>query len=97
LDPWQANAEILCAPVAPHDESGSYTYDATATTLTLSGEGAFMGLPKANNAGELPNVDVPTSITYTITEFVREGSGKRLVLDIECGTGLWWRFTFVSQ
>ena len=97
LEPWQADAEICGAPVAPHDGSGSYTYDATATTLTLSGEGAFMGLPKANNAGELPNVDVPTSITYTITEFVREGSGKRLVLDIECGTGLWWRFTFVSQ
>jgi len=85
------------APVAPHDGSGSYTYEATETTLTLSGEGAFMGLPKANNAGELPNVDVPTSITYTITEFVRDGAGKRLVLDIECGTGLWWRFTFVSQ
>ena len=97
LEPWQADAEICGAPVAPHDGSGSYTYDATATTLTLSGEGAFMGLPKANNAGELPNVDVPTSITYTITEFVRDGSGKRLVLDIECGTGLWWRFTFVSQ
>ena len=56
-----------------------------------------MGLPKANNTGELPNVDVPTSITYTITEFVREVAGKRLVVDIECGTGLWWRFTFVSQ
>ena len=85
------------APVAPHDGSGSYTYEATETTLTLSGEGAFMGLPKANNAGELPNVDVPTSITYTITEFVRDGAGKRLVLDIECGSGVWWRFTFVSQ
>ena len=85
------------APVAPHDGSGSYTYEATETTLTLSGEGAFMGLPKANNAGELPNVDVPTSITYTITEFVRDGAGKRLVLDIECGAGVWWRFTFVSQ
>ena len=90
------------APVAPHDGSGSYTYQALYSisswgTITLSGEGAFMGLPKANNAGELPNVDVPTSITYTITEFVRDGAGKRLVLDIECGTGLWWRFTFVSQ
>ncbi len=87
------------APVAPHDGSGSYTYESNDIfgTLTLSGEGAFMGLPKANNAGELPNVDVPTSITYTITEFVRDGAGKRLVLDIECGTGLWWRFTFVSQ
>ena len=87
------------APVAPHDGSGSYTYESNAfdATLTLSGEGAFMGLPKANNNGELPNTDVPTSITYAITEFVRDGAGKRLVLDIECGTGLWWRFTFVSQ
>ena len=99
LEPWQndAEAEICGAPVTPHDGSGSYTYEATETTLTLSGEGAFMGLPKANNAGELPNVDLPTSITYTIAEFVRDGAGKRLVLDIECGTGVWWRFTFVSQ
>ena len=99
LEPWQndAEAEICGAPVAPHDGSSSYTYEATETTLTLSGEGAFMGLPKANNAGELPNVDLPTSITYTIVEFVRDGAGKRLVLDIECGTGVWWRFTFVSQ
>ena len=86
-------------PVAPHHGSGSYTYESNAfdATLTLSGEGAFMGLPKANNNGELPNTDVPTSITYTITEFVRDGAGKRLVLDIECDFGLWWRFTFVSQ
>jgi len=90
------DSEQCGAPVAPHDGSGSYTYVATETTLTLSGEGAFMGLPKANNAGELPNVDVPTSITYTITEFVRDGAGKRLVLDVECGTGVWWRFTFLS-
>jgi len=87
------------APVAPHDGSGSYTYESNDIfgTLTLSGEGAFMGLPKANNAGELPDVDVPASITYIIADFVRDGAGKRLVLDIECGTGLWWRFTFVSQ
>ena len=97
LEPWQADAEICGTPVAPHDGSDSYTYEATDTTLTVSGEGAFMGLPKANNAGELPNVDLPTSITYTIAEFVRDGAGKRLVLDIECGTGVWWRFTFVSQ
>ena len=97
LETWQATSETCGAPLAPHDGSGSYTYQATDTTLTLSGAGAFMGLPKANNAGELPNVDVPTSITYTITEFVRDGTGKRLVLDIECCTGVWWRFTFVSQ
>ena len=97
LETWQADSEACGTPLAPHDGSGSYTYEATETTLTLTGTGAYMGLAKANNAGELPNVDVPESITYTITEFVRDGSGKRLVLDVECGTGLWWRFTFVSQ
>ena len=97
LETWQADSEICGAPLAPHDGSGSYTYEATETTLTVSGEGAFMGLPKANNAGELPDVDLPTSITYTIVEFVRDGAGKRLVLHIECGSGLWWTFKFLSQ
>ena len=97
LENWQADSEICGAPLAPHDGSGSYTYEATETTLTVSGEGAFMGLPKANNAGELPNVDLPSSITYTIVEFVRDGTGKRLVLQIECGSGVWWTFKFVSQ
>jgi len=97
LETWQATSETCGAPLAPHDGSGSYTYQATDTTLTVSGAGAFMGLPKANNAGELPNVDVPTSITYTIAEFVRDGAGKRLVLHIECGSGLWWTFKFLSQ
>jgi PKD repeat protein len=99
LEPWQADSETCGAPVAPHDGSGSYTYEVNEalTTLTVSGEGAFMGLPKANNAGELPNVDLPTSITYTIAEFVRDGAGKRLVLHIECGSGLWWTLKFVSQ
>ena len=97
LETWQADSEICGAPLAPHDGSGSYTYEATETTLTVSGEGAFMGLPKANNAGELPDVDLPTSITYTIVEFVRDGTGKRLVLHIECGSGVWWTFKFVSQ
>ncbi len=97
LETWQADSEICGAPLAPHDGSGSYTYEATETTLTVSGEGAFIGLPKANNAGELPNVALPTSITYTIVEFVRDGAGKRLVLHIECGSGVWWTFKFVSQ
>jgi hypothetical protein len=97
LENWQTDSAICGYPLGPHDGSGSYTYEATETTLAVSGEGAFMGLPKANNAGELPNVDLPTSITYTIVEFVRDGTGKRLVLHIECGSGLWWTFTFVSQ
>ena len=99
LEPWQndAEAEICGAPAAPHDGSGSYTYQATDITLTVSGAGAFMGLPKANNAGELPDVDVPIFITYDIAEFYRDGNNKRLVLSIECGTGLFWTFHLISQ
>ena len=97
LETWQSASATCSAPLAPHDGSGSYTYQATDITLTVSGAGAFMGLPKANNAGELPDVDVPISITYDISEFYRDGNNKRLVLSIECGTGLFWTFHLISQ
>jgi len=97
LETWQSAPATCSAPLAPHDGSGSYTYQATDITLTVSGAGAFMGLPKANNAGELPDVDVPISITYDIAEFYRDGNNKRLVLSIECGTGLFWTFHLISQ
>ena len=54
--------------------------------------GAYLGLPKAVNAGELPNVDVPESVTYMAT---LEGGVMTLV--IECGTGVFWTFKLVSS
>src|SRR5690606_24741308 len=70
VEPWQGVAAEQCAaPVAPHDGSNpaTYLYDENAGTITVNGTGAYIGLPKANNAGELPNVPVPDSIVYNVT------------------------------
>ncbi|MGB0376801.1 MAG: hypothetical protein ACPGC5_06390, partial [Flavobacteriaceae bacterium] len=56
VENWQdAGGDRCDTPVAPFDGSANatYVYDATAGTLTISGTGAYMGLNKVYNAGEL--------------------------------------------
>ena len=79
-------------PVAPHDGSNAATweYNDASGELTLTGLGAYLGLPKAVNAGELPNVDVPESVTYNVTM----GEGFITVV-IEAGTGVFWTYKLV--
>jgi hypothetical protein len=70
LEPWQGSDPEACgAPVAPHDGSNPATweYNDASGEVTLTGVGAYLGLPKAVNAGQLPEVDVPESVTYTAT------------------------------
>ena len=100
LETWQGVANDACgAPVAPHNGSGDYTYGATATTLTLTGAGAFLGLPKAYNGGELnaDNTTAPGTITYTILAFNKDASPKTLKLDIAIGGEGHWTFNLISQ
>jgi hypothetical protein len=95
LEGWQGVAADTCgAPVAPHDGStpGTWAYDEAAGTLTLTGAGSYVGLPKATNAGELPNVSVPSSITYNVTF---EGSNSATLI-IETGSGVFWTFKLVK-
>ena len=72
VETWQGVATDGCAtPVAPHDGSNAatYSYDAGAGTVTLTGVGAHIGLPKVYNGGELnaSNADSSIeSITYDI-------------------------------
>ena len=91
---WQD--ELCDAPMAPHDGSNAATweYDAASGEVTLTGLGAYLGLPKAVNAGELTNPDiaVPESRTYSVTQ-----DGGEMTVVIECGTGLFWTFKLVSQ
>ena len=70
LEWWQGvDAEQCGMPVYPHDGSNPATWDFNEETgqITLTGMGAYLGLPKAVNAGELPNVDVPESVTYNVS------------------------------
>ena len=92
---WQD--EHCDTPIAPHDGSNAATweYDGGAGTVTLNGVGAYLGLPKAVNEGELSSDDppaVPESITYDATL-----SGNTMTLVIECGTGVFWTFKLIQE
>ena len=96
LEPWQGSDPEACgAPVAPHDGSNAATweYNDASGEVTLTGLGAYLGLPKAVNAGELSSDNpppVPESVTYTAT---LEGDAMTLV--IECGTGVFWTYKLI--
>lgn len=94
VESWQSGAGDACgSPVAPHDNSASatYTYDETAGTVTVNGVGAYLGLPKAFNGGELSNpADAPSSITYTIESV----DSDYMTLYIGVGDNF-WRFKLI--
>lgn len=96
VEGWQGGTDACGAPVAPHDGSANadYTYDAASGTVTLNGVGAYLGIPKAYNGGELTTpADAPASITYDIT-FSEDDT--EMTLDINIGGG-WWRFILVKD
>ena len=97
IEPWQGNDPESCGvPVAPHDGSNSatWTYDPGASTITLNGVGAFLGLAKVINEGELTTPgDAPASITYPV-EFSEDG--ETMTINISIATG-YWRFILTTK
>ncbi len=95
VEGWQGGGDACGVPVAPHDGSNpaTYTYDEGAGTVTLNGVGAFIGVPKANNLGELSNpADAPSSITYSVT-FI---DSNTINVSIEAGAGVFWQYKLVK-
>ena len=91
LEGWQGVAEGCGTPVAPHDGTATATWSEDGSSVTLDGTGAFLGLAKVHNNGELSDpADAPASITYEITSL----SEDAMTLDINYSFG-WWRFEFV--
>jgi hypothetical protein len=93
LEGWQGAAEGCGAPVAPHDGSSAatYSYDATAGTLTVVGEGAHIGLAKVTNQGE-DGVATDNTIVYLVTEL----TDTTMTLDIQYPSGF-WRYNLVNS
>ena len=91
LETWQSGVADACGvPVAPHDGSNDavFEYDEDAGTLKLAGVGAFLGLAKAFNGGELADPALaPESVTYSVAELI----GDSLTVRIDVG-GAWWEF-----
>jgi len=94
LEAWQGVAADACGtPVAPHNGvAGTFTH--VGNTVTINGAGSYLGIPKANNAGELPNVAVPTSITYDI---ILSDNDNAMTVIIEAGGGVFWTFRLVRD
>lgn len=94
LEGWQG-PEGCGAPVAPHNgaNAATWVYDSTAKTLTLTGVGAYIGLPKVYNGGELPTGTPPASITYLVTEI----TSSSVTLDIAIAAPGYWRFKLTKQ
>jgi hypothetical protein len=96
LEGWQGVDEGCGAPVAPHDGTGAYTwsYDAATMKATVEGEGAYLGLAKVHNNGELASpAEVVSSITYDISF---SADGETMTAQINFGPGV-WQYIFVRD
>ena len=85
---------MIAIRVAPHNGSNAAThsYDEVASTLTITGAGAYLGLPKVNNENELG-----TPVDDTITYLVTMADSNTMTLEIEAGTGVWWTFLLIKN
>ena len=96
LESWQegVNADGCGAPVAPHDgtNAATWSYDSEAGTLTIVGS-EYLGLPKAHNGGE-DGFPANDTITYIVSS---SSSETNMTVDIEAGSGVWWRYQMQIQ
>lgn len=95
IEGWQGGSDACGAPVSPHNGSNAAAWSQNTTngTVTLTGIGAYLGLAKAYNGGELGSpAAAPASITYKITTLTT----NLLTLDLQIGGG-WWRFILAKQ
>lgn len=97
IEEWQGSDPPACGtPVPPHDGSNAATwiYDTGTGTVTLTVTGAYLGLAKVYNEGELsdPN-NAPPFITYPV-EF--SDNGDTMTINISIGTG-YWRYIMVKE
>jgi hypothetical protein len=90
LETWQGVESESCGtPVAPHDGSaqGTYVFAADADTITLTGIGAHLGLPKVISDGdELASPDdAPESIVYK----VMANTDNSMTVEVAYSGGFW--------
>jgi hypothetical protein len=90
VEGWQGNdAESCATPVAPHDGStvGSYVYDAESETITLTGIGAHIGIPKV--ASGIPELGSPEDAPESIVYQVVANTENSITLQVAYVTGYW--------
>jgi len=98
LEAWQGVEQDGCgAPIAPHDGSNpaTWAYDSESGDLTVNGLGAYIGLAKVYNGGELTSPDdAVESIIYPVT---MSENGDTMKINIEIQDGAYWHFVLVKD
>ena len=90
IEAWQGIAADACgAPVSPHDGSSAATYTYTDSTVTLSGVGAYLGLPKVYNGGELGAANADSAISYRTYDIAFSSGNDTMTVTINIGSGIW--------
>ena len=95
-----AGEEAACgAPIAPHDGSNAATWsvDETAGTVTIVGEGAYLGLFKVTNTDGGDGDYIPAVDNTIVYNYTLSAGGTRMSLIIEPAAGLVWNFNLVKS
>ncbi|MFB9053967.1 hypothetical protein ACFFVB_12845 [Formosa undariae] len=98
VESWQGGSDSCGVPVAPHDGSNAatYVYNEDINSITLNGKGAFIGLSKGTNSGELTSpADAPDSITYSAA--FSDPNTIQVSIETGTGSGTFWQFTLVRE
>lgn len=77
-----------------HSFSFTPATESTPASITVTGTGAFIALPKAKNGAEYSSgpPDANGSVTYEVLSYSRSGSNETLRISVDVGNGFW---TFV--
>lgn len=97
IEGWQGGSDVCGAAVAPHDGSvaATYVYNTAAGTIKLNGKGAYLGIPKAYNGGELGDpANAADEITYNVE---LSDNDNTMNLEIIVGGGNVWYFKLVRE
>ena len=98
LETWQGVDEDGCgSPVAPHDGSNVGQWSVSGTTVTLNGEGNYLGLPKVHNSGEDGNPS-NNRINYTYELSDNDDTLEIRISGFDSGNSeATWYFRFIRQ
>ncbi len=95
IEGWQGS-DGCGTPVAPHDGKTTAKWRANPDyTITIIGKGAYLGLPKPYNGGELTNpANAPDSITYEITPI----DANNVIVEIKISdAGAYWKYELTRK
>jgi len=92
------DAEVCGTPQAPFDGTATATWnhDDVANTITISGKGAFLGLTKNYNTGQLTSAaEAKEEITYNVVSI--SDDKNTLVVEIEFQSGGFFTMSFAKS